>query len=108
MSGLAAPAPGTFLYSSAAHHGQWLQNSRSTPQPHLPHVSELPGIFHADPGMPFPASFPNRAELHWLAWYPPQESDEDVAPVVDPLVAAERIARVDLEALDALRRRGPG
>ena len=36
-----------------------------------------------------------------------QESDEDVAPVVDPRVAAERIARVDLEALDAVRRGRP-
>ena len=33
-----------------------------------------------------------------------QESDADVAPVVDPRVAAERIARADLEALDAMRR----
>jgi acetylornithine deacetylase len=48
----------------------------------------MPGIFHADPGMPFPAYFPNRAELHWLAWYPPQESDEAVASELEEHVLA--------------------
>ena len=33
-------------YSFAVHQGQCDQNSRSTPQPHLPQVSLLPAIFH--------------------------------------------------------------
>lgn len=48
----------------------------------------MPGIFHADPGLPFPAYFPNRAELHWCAWYPPQESDEDVVRELEEHVLA--------------------
>ncbi len=36
---------GESVYSFAVHHGQWDQNSRSTPQPHLPQVSLEPAIF---------------------------------------------------------------
>jgi acetylornithine deacetylase len=43
----------------------------------------MPGIFRADPGIPFPAYFPDRAELHWLLWYPPDEDDEDVMREVE-------------------------
>jgi acetylornithine deacetylase/succinyl-diaminopimelate desuccinylase-like protein len=46
----------------------------------------MPGIFHADPGLPFPAYFPNRAELHWSLWYPPQEPDEDVMREIEEYV----------------------
>jgi acetylornithine deacetylase len=48
----------------------------------------MPGIFHADPGMPFPAYFPNRAELHWIVWYPPQESDQEVVRQLEEHVLA--------------------
>lgn len=37
----------------------------------------MPGIFRADPGVPFPAYFPDRAEIHWIIWYPPQQTDEE-------------------------------
>jgi hypothetical protein len=33
-------------HNSVVHHGQCDQNSRSTPQPHLPQRSLDPGIFH--------------------------------------------------------------
>jgi acetylornithine deacetylase len=46
----------------------------------------MPGIFQADPGVPFPAYFPNRAELHWSIWYPPDESDSDVMHEVETFV----------------------
>ena len=46
----------------------------------------MPGIFHADPGVPFPAYFPNRAELHWMMWYPPDEAEEDVIREVEDFV----------------------
>ena len=48
----------------------------------------MPGIFRSDPGVPFPASFPNQAELHWIVWYPPQESDEAVMHEIEDYVAA--------------------
>ncbi len=48
----------------------------------------MPGIFRADPGVPFPAYFPNRAELHWLLWYPPQEDDGDVMREIEEFVLA--------------------
>jgi acetylornithine deacetylase len=48
----------------------------------------MPGIFRADPGVPFPAYFPDRAELHWLLWYPPDEDDEDVIREVEEHVLA--------------------
>ncbi|MFN8186070.1 MAG: M20/M25/M40 family metallo-hydrolase [Gaiellales bacterium] len=36
-------------------------------------------VFHADPGVPFPAYFPNRAVIEYVIWYPPQEEAADVA-----------------------------
>ena len=44
----AEPQPRWIGYARlAVHQGQCVQNSRKTPQPHLPHVSLLPAIFHA-------------------------------------------------------------
>jgi acetylornithine deacetylase len=48
----------------------------------------MPGIFHADPGLPFPAYLANRAELHWVVWYPPQEADSDVRREIEEHVLA--------------------
>jgi acetylornithine deacetylase len=48
----------------------------------------MPGIFRADPGVPFPAYLPDRAELHWILWYPPDEDDEDVMREVEEQVLA--------------------
>jgi acetylornithine deacetylase len=46
----------------------------------------MPGIFRADPGVPFPAYFPDRAELHWILWYPPDEDDENVIAEIERFV----------------------
>jgi acetylornithine deacetylase len=46
----------------------------------------MPGIFWADPGVPFPAYFPNRAELHWTVWYPPDEVEEDIIREVETYI----------------------
>ena len=52
----------------------------------------MPGIFRADPGVPFPAYLPDRAELHWILWYPPDEDDEAVmAEVEEHVLAACRL-----------------
>ena len=48
----------------------------------------MPGLFHADPGVPFPAYLPNRAELHWGIWYPPQENEEAVMREIQEHVLA--------------------
>ncbi len=48
----------------------------------------MPGIFRSDAGVPFPAFFPDRAELHWLLWYPPDEDDEDVMREIEDYVSA--------------------
>ncbi|MCC6222602.1 MAG: M20/M25/M40 family metallo-hydrolase [Thermoleophilia bacterium] len=48
----------------------------------------MPGLFRADPGVPFPAYLPNRAELHWAIWYPPQEAEEDVMREIEEYVLA--------------------
>jgi acetylornithine deacetylase len=37
----------------------------------------MPGIFRSDPGVPFPAYFPDRAEIHWMVCYPPQQGEEE-------------------------------
>ena len=39
--------------------------------------------FHADPGFPFPAYFPNRAAIEYVIWYPPQEDAQDVARQIE-------------------------
>ncbi len=66
---------------------QWVFTKR---HPYFPPgwFTIMPGIFRADPGVPFPASFPDRAELHWLLWYPPQEDDEEVMREVEEHVLA--------------------
>jgi acetylornithine deacetylase len=52
----------------------------------------MPCIFRADPGVPFPAYFPDRAELHWSVWYPPQQPEEDVKrELVDRVLDACRL-----------------
>ena len=48
----------------------------------------MPGIFHAHAGVSFPAFFPDRAELHWMLWYPPDEDDEEVMREVEEYVLA--------------------
>ena len=48
----------------------------------------MPGIFRSDAGVPFPAFFPDRAELHWMLWYPPDEDDEDVMREIEDYVSA--------------------
>jgi len=48
----------------------------------------MPGIFHADAGVSFPAFFPDRAELHWVLWAPPDEDHADIAREVEEYVAA--------------------
>jgi acetylornithine deacetylase len=53
----------------------------------------MPGIFHADPGVPFPAYFPDRAEVHWSAWYPPDEADEAIQAEIQDYVDA--VCRLD-------------
>jgi acetylornithine deacetylase/succinyl-diaminopimelate desuccinylase-like protein len=40
--------------------------------------SLLPGVFHSDPGLDTPFYFPNRAELAYSLWYPPEESADAV------------------------------
>jgi acetylornithine deacetylase len=48
----------------------------------------MPGVFHADPGVPFPAYFPDRAELHWSIWYPPQQPEEDAVREIEQFILA--------------------
>ena len=48
----------------------------------------MPGIFRADPGVPFPAYFPDTAELHWSAYWPPDETPEAVQAEVEEHLAA--------------------
>ena len=64
---------------------QWGQSKE---HPYFPPgwFSIMPGIFHSDAGVPFPAFFPDTAELHWMLWYPPQEDDEDVMREMNPTV----------------------
>lgn len=47
-----------------------------------------PNVFYSDPGVPFPAYFPNRAELQCVIWYPPQERAEDVTREIEDFVVA--------------------
>ena len=39
-------------------------------------------------GVPYPAYFPNRAELHWSIWYPPQQGEEDAIRELEEYVLA--------------------
>ncbi len=66
---------------------QW---GHSKEHPYFPPgwFSIMPGIFHSDAGVPFPAFFPDTAELHWMLWYPPQEDDEDVMREIEEYVLA--------------------
>ena len=43
-------------------------------------------VFHADPGVPFPTYFPNRAAIEYVIWYPPQEEAQDVARQIEEYV----------------------
>jgi acetylornithine deacetylase len=47
-----------------------------------------PNVFYSDPGVPFPAYFPNQAELQCVIWYPPQEPAEDVVRQIEEYVLA--------------------
>ena len=51
-----------------------------------------PNVFHSDPGVPFPAYFPNRALIEYVIWYPPQEeAGEVVREIEDHLLTACRL-----------------
>jgi len=52
-----------------------------------------PNVFHADPGVPFPAYLPNHAFVDYVIWYPPQEAAEDVAAGIEDYVG--KLARLD-------------
>jgi acetylornithine deacetylase len=43
-------------------------------------------VFHADPGVPFPAYLPNRAVVDYVIWYPPQEEAAAVARELEEYV----------------------
>jgi acetylornithine deacetylase len=47
-----------------------------------------PNVFYSDPGVSFPALFPNRAEVQCVIWYPPQERAEDVVREIEEYVLA--------------------
>ena len=47
-----------------------------------------PNLLHADPGVSFPAYFPDRAAIEYVIWYPPQESAEEVAREIEGYVLA--------------------
>jgi acetylornithine deacetylase len=47
-----------------------------------------PNVLHADPGVPFPAYFPNRAVIEYVIWYPPQQAAADVARELEEHVLA--------------------
>jgi acetylornithine deacetylase len=53
----------------------------------------MPGVFYADPGMPLPVYFPNRAQIEYVLWYPPQEEAQDVAREIEDYVLTA--ARLD-------------
>jgi acetylornithine deacetylase len=53
----------------------------------------MPGIFRADPGVPFPAYFPDTAELHCGAYWPPDEAPEAVQAEIEEYIAGA--ARLD-------------
>ncbi len=46
----------------------------------------LPGVFHADPGIPIPFYFANRAEISYSIWYPPQQAADEVAREIEAFV----------------------
>jgi acetylornithine deacetylase len=46
----------------------------------------MPGIFRANAGVPFPAYFPDRAELQWVMWFPPEQSPDDAIREVEAYV----------------------
>jgi acetylornithine deacetylase len=47
-----------------------------------------PNLLHADPGVPFPSYFPQRAVIEYVIWYPPQERAEDVAGEIEAYLHA--------------------
>src|SRR5438105_4568531 len=55
--------------------------------------SLLPGVFHADPGVPIPFYFANRAQVSYSIWYPPQEDAGEVAREIESYVLGA--ARLD-------------
>lgn len=46
----------------------------------------LPGVLHADPGVPVPFYFSNRAEIQYVCWYPPQASAQEVVDEIESFV----------------------
>ncbi len=50
--------------------------------------SLLPGVFYADPGLPIPFYFANRAQISYSIWYPPQQDARDVAGEIEDYVLA--------------------
>jgi acetylornithine deacetylase len=38
----------------------------------------LPGVFHADAGLPIPSYFADRAEVRYVVWHSPKETGEEV------------------------------
>jgi acetylornithine deacetylase/succinyl-diaminopimelate desuccinylase-like protein len=47
-----------------------------------------PNCLWADPGVPFPAYFPNRATIEYVVWYPPQEPAAEIARQIEDHVLA--------------------
>jgi acetylornithine deacetylase/succinyl-diaminopimelate desuccinylase-like protein len=47
-----------------------------------------PNLLHADPGVSFPAYFPQRAVIEYVIWYPPQEEAQEVAREIESHVLA--------------------
>jgi acetylornithine deacetylase/succinyl-diaminopimelate desuccinylase-like protein len=50
--------------------------------------SLLPGVFHADAGLDVPFYFPDRAEVAYSLWYPPDESAEEIRDQIEEYVLA--------------------
>jgi acetylornithine deacetylase/succinyl-diaminopimelate desuccinylase-like protein len=48
--------------------------------------SLLPGVFHADPGLDIPFYFPNRAEIAYSCWYPPQATAQEIRDEIEEYV----------------------
>ena len=83
------------------------------------------GSSHADPGLPSPVYFPNRAEIAYVMWYPPQQAAEEIREEVEghvarrvpdrPVAARARAAlrvapqlAADADAVGARARAGDG
>ena len=53
--------------------------------------SMLPGVFHADPGLPIPFYFANRAQIEYSIWYPPEEAHEVAEEIEEYVLSAWRL-----------------